>query len=181
MVIFFSPFSPRVHFQLSSIRLRVTQSKMAQKFESASKLADLRWKFVENHSVIVFKFFKPRIKESKQRIILMHNVFLYSSWWYIVYILFIFSSRKAEAHKIKLFSELLQNLFVWNGTLKLQVQFLFLHKTIGSFFLFSSFWVNDWSLRFTPRPSFLSSGNSRQPTAISKECKMGKHLTKRVR
>ena len=38
----FQPFPPRVHFQLSSIRLRVTQSKMAQKFESASKLADLR-------------------------------------------------------------------------------------------------------------------------------------------
>ena len=156
---------------------------MAQKFESASSLlADLRWNSLENHSVNsvqVFQASNSGVETTNS--FLMHKVFFCIRQGDTLYIFFIFSSRKAEAHKIKLFSELLQNLFVWNGTLKLQVQFLFLHKTIGSFFLFSSFWVNDWSLRFTPRPSFLSSGNSRQPTAISKECKMGKHLTKRGR
>ena len=110
------PFPPRVYFQLSSIRLRVTQSKMAQKFESASKLAYPRWKFVVNNSVIVTSFSNLEFKESKTNH-LMHNVFCIRYSDYCIYS-FIFSSRNAKAHNI-LLSELL--IFVCNGTLKLQL------------------------------------------------------------
>ena len=128
--------------------LGVTQSEKAQKFESASSLlADLRWNSLENQSVNSVQVFQASNSgvETVTNSFLMHKVFCIRQGD-TLYIFFISVQRKAEAHKIKLlvnyFKIFLFEMVLWN----FKFSFLFLHKTIGSYFSLFILWVNDWSL-----------------------------------
>ena len=106
-----------VSFQLASFRLGVTQSEMAQKFESASSLlADIQWNSLENQSVNSVQVFKPQMQgvetvtysfKCKKSFVFVEVIHLY---------IFLFLvQRKAEAQYNKTISEPTLESFVWNG------------------------------------------------------------------